>query len=387
MRIGSHAEGLMVYLCKYMNEKLIGLNKVKMRILILLLIMMGGQVQANNPDSLLTRWINGKKFLLHKVSPKETYSSLSRQYHVPVAEIQAANPKSVNLKIGEVIHIPVSASTATTTTIPSQSPAKSVVEQQESPKVKPTAPSSPSKEGNSKQTHTVQKGETLYAISKMYGMSVDEVKKINGLNSNAVAVGQKLKVNTLSKSVIPVQQEIVKAATEVKTVNENETKEIVVKSSPAVAPKEEVKETPKEIVTTPVILETTKTIENKSTDTTELPKVYNNPGTSRSSVIEKDPKSGVEVEKVTEIGVATWLVEGDLNQNKFYALHRTAPVGSIIKVTNRMNNNSVFVKVVGTLPDTGDNNAAIIKITQAAAQRIGAIDQKFTAELSYGITR
>ena len=384
MRIGSHAEGLMVYLCKDMNEKLIGLNKVKMRILILLLIMMGGQVQANNPDSLLTRWINGKKFLLHKVSPKETYSSLSRQYHVPVAEIQAANPKSVNLKIGEVIHIPVSVSTATTTTSPSPSPAptKIVTEKQESPKIKATTPSSPSTEGISKQSHTVQKGETLYAISKMYGMSVDEVKKINGLNSNAVAVGQKLKVNTLSKSVIPVQQEIVKSSTEIKTVNENESKEIVVKSTPVVTPKEEVKETVKEITSTPVIVEST-----KSTDTTELPKVYNNPGTSRSSVIEKDPKSGVEVEKVTEIGVATWLVEGDLNQNKFYALHRTAPVGSIIKVTNRMNNNSVFVKVVGTLPDTGDNNAAIIKITQAAAQRIGAIDQKFTAELSYGITR
>lgn len=374
MRIRSHADGLMVYLCKDMNEKLIGLNKMKMRILILLLIMMGGQVQANNPDSLLTRWINGKKFLLHKVSPKETYSSLSRQYHVPVAEIQAANPKSVNLKIGEVIHIPVSASTTT--------PTKSVVEQQESPKVKSTTPSSPSTEGNSKQTHTVLKGETLYGISKMYSMSVDDLKKINALNSNAVAVGQKLKVNALSKSVIPIQQEIVKTSTEVKTVNENETKEIVVKSTPAVTPKEEVKETAKEIASTPVIVEST-----KSADTTELPKVYNNPGTSRSSVIEKDPTSGVEVEKVTEIGVATWLVEGDLNQSKFYALHRTAPVGSIIKVTNRMNNNSVFVKVVGTLPDTGDNNAAIIKITQAAAQRIGAIDQKFTAELSYGINR
>ena len=380
MRIESHAEGLILYLCKDMNEKLIGLNKVKMRILILLLIMMGGQVQANNPDSLLTRWINGKKFLLHKISPKETFSSLSRQYHVPVSEIQAANPKSTILKIGEVIHIPVSTST------PTPAPTKSLAEKQESPKVKASTPSSPSTEGISKQSHTVQKGETLYAISKMYGMSVDEVKKINGLNSNAVAVGQKLKVNALTKSAIPVQQEIVKASTEVKTVNENESKEIVVKSTPPVTPKEEVKESVKEpvkeVTSTPVIVEST-----KSTDTTELPKVYNNPGTSRTSVIEKDPKSGVEVEKVTEIGVATWLVEGDLNQNKFYALHRTAPVGSIIKVTNRMNNNSVFVKVVGTLPDTGDNNAAIIKITQAAAQRIGAIDQKFTAELSYGITR
>jgi rare lipoprotein A (peptidoglycan hydrolase) len=85
--------------------------------------------------------------------------------------------------------------------------------------------------------------------------------------------------------------------------------------------------------------------------------------------------------------VAAWMNEGDLNQNKFYALHRTAPVGTIIKVTNRMNNNSVFVKVVGLLPETGDNNNFIIKITQAAAQRIGALDQKFTAELSYGISK
>ena len=72
-----------------------------------------------------------------------------------------------------------------------------------------------------------------------------------------------------------------------------------------------------------------------------------------------------------------------MNQNKFYALHRTAPIGTIIKVTNRMNNNSVYVKVIGILPSTGDNENILIKITQAAAQRIGALDQRFQAELSY----
>ncbi|MBK7966804.1 MAG: LysM peptidoglycan-binding domain-containing protein [Bacteroidetes bacterium] len=340
-----------------------------MRILIVLLIMFGLQVQAQNLDSAMTRWVNGKKYILHRISPKETYSSLSRQYHVPVAEIQAANPKSTNLKIGETVNIPVNSSTPTKssdTNIPATIS-------------KPSPVTDISLEGNSKKTHTVQKGETLYAISKSYNMNVDDLKKLNGLNSNAVSIGQKLKVLAISKTVSPIQQEVGIAAKVEKVVTENSSVESKVneESTPA----------PKEIVTTPVVIESTKAIENKSLDSTELPKVYNNPGTSRTSVIEKDPKSGVEVEKVTEIGVATWITESDLNQNKFYALHRTAPVGSIIKVTNRMNNNSVFVKVVGTLPDTGDNNAAIIKITQAAAQRIGAIDQKFTAELSYGLTR
>ena len=91
--------------------------------------------------------------------------------------------------------------------------------------------------------------------------------------------------------------------------------------------------------------------------------------------------------KIVETGVVSWFGDGDLNQNKFYALHRTAPIGTIIKVTNRMNNNSVFVKVVGALPTTGDNENIILKITQAAAQRIGALDQKFQAELNYAIAQ
>lgn len=375
-----------------MNEKVIGLKKVKLSILIVILALLGGHVQANNPDSLATRWINGKKFVLHKIGAKETYSSLSRQYHVPVADIQAANPNAVNLKIGEIIYVPAGTTTER----------KSVEAEKEPALPKPAAVVSKQDKDQSTQTHVMQKGQTLYAVSRMYGMSVDDLKKLNGLTSNAVAVGQKLKVSAAAKAASEAPVEMGKATYESIIVKEVKKEVTIPKGESAPkevpAPKEEIKEVKetqevkevkeaKETITTPVILETTKATENKSLDTTGLPKVYSNPGTSRTSVIEKDPKSGVEVEKVTEVGVATWLPEGELNQNKFYALHRTAPIGSIIKVTNRMNNNSVFVKVVGTLPDTGDNNAAIIKITQAAAQRIGAIDQKFTAELSYGLTR
>ena len=50
--------------------------------------------------------------------------------------------------------------------------------------------------------------------------------------------------------------------------------------------------------------------------------------------------------------MASWIRDGDINQSKFYALHRNAPPGTIIKVTNRMNGDYVFVKVVGTLDPT-----------------------------------
>ena len=56
--------------------------------------------------------------------------------------------------------------------------------------------SSTSKSSTSKtvKTHTVKKGETLSSISRKYGCTVNDLKKWNGLKSNTVRVGQKLKI-------------------------------------------------------------------------------------------------------------------------------------------------------------------------------------------------
>lgn len=43
-------------------------------------------------------------------------------------------------------------------------------------------------------THKVRKGDTLYRISKKYGVSVKDVKRLNNLSGSFVKVGQKLKV-------------------------------------------------------------------------------------------------------------------------------------------------------------------------------------------------
>ena len=44
------------------------------------------------------------------------------------------------------------------------------------------------------QTYTVQSGDTLYGISKQFGVSVDELKRINNLTSNTITKGQILKI-------------------------------------------------------------------------------------------------------------------------------------------------------------------------------------------------
>jgi LysM repeat protein len=62
-------------------------------------------------------------------------------------------------------------------------------------KAKPSSPPQPAA-SSEKQYHTVQKGETLYRISKKYDISVEELQKLNNLSpGQALHTGQKLQVS------------------------------------------------------------------------------------------------------------------------------------------------------------------------------------------------
>jgi N-acetylmuramoyl-L-alanine amidase len=49
-------------------------------------------------------------------------------------------------------------------------------------------------------TYIVKKGDTLYGIAKKYGLSVDELKKYNNLNSSSLSIGQKIKIPSNEKN-------------------------------------------------------------------------------------------------------------------------------------------------------------------------------------------
>jgi LysM repeat protein len=52
--------------------------------------------------------------------------------------------------------------------------------------------------------YIVQKGDSLWSIARKYGISVSELKRLNGLNSNLLSVGQVLKVKGDSDSDVYV---------------------------------------------------------------------------------------------------------------------------------------------------------------------------------------
>jgi LysM repeat protein len=98
---------------------------------------------------------------------------------------------------------------------------------------------------------------------------------------------------------------------------------------------------------------------------------------AEAPVKEKGPE---DIKKKIETGIAE-LIDVPDNSGKFLALHRTAPIGTLVLVKNLTNNQSIWVKVIGRLPN-GDNKV-IIKLSPKAFEKLNAVDKRVRAEISY----
>jgi hypothetical protein len=172
--------------------------------------------------------------------------------------------------------------------------------------------------------HKVASKQTLFSLARRYGTTVDAINKENPALTNGLQVGQILK--------IPYGK----------------------------APLKEI----------PIVQDSTITM---TVDTPEVEVIIPDPS---------DELSSASFKELLEEGIAE-LIEGGETTTKFLALHRTAPTGTVIKIRNTMNDLAVYVRVIGKLPDTGDNEKVIIKINKRTYDQLKALDNRFLVELSY----
>lgn len=160
----------------------------------------------------------------HVVKRGETLSKIASAYGVSVADIKKWNKlkrnsiaKGKKLKIntyervatGKKKAAPVLAESAAAVQNDSiaavstdsimaettQAPAKAEAEKPATPVKKAEQAKTNTKTAAKPRIHTVKKGDNLFRISKMYkGVTIDEIKKLNGLKSDDLKVGQKLKI-------------------------------------------------------------------------------------------------------------------------------------------------------------------------------------------------
>ena len=109
--------------------------------------------------------VGAEEFWLHPVVKGETLYAISRKYGVPQSTVAAANPQIYyGVKEGQVLRIPIPEGLRT------------------------------KKENLGYKLHQVKAGENLYAISRLYGVPVADIRKANALISDTIQLNEILRI-------------------------------------------------------------------------------------------------------------------------------------------------------------------------------------------------
>ncbi|MBI2259065.1 MAG: LysM peptidoglycan-binding domain-containing protein [Flavobacteriia bacterium] len=131
-------------------------------------------VSYTQTDSLQTEEVNGKKYFVHFVQQGNTLYGISKKFNRKAEDILLINPDIENgLQIGQKILVPFD---------------ENKIEEN-----KLTYSFS--------STHTVQKSETLYSISKRYEITMEDLIKLNPGVENGLSIGQILTLPSNAKSI------------------------------------------------------------------------------------------------------------------------------------------------------------------------------------------
>ena len=138
----------------------------------------------------------------HIVRPGETLWSISQKYGIKLSALKSKNRirKDNELKAGMVLNLQEHRKRGDEiprVNLTTPAPTRQVVTSSQTSTVTQPAPvtstQNSSGASSSRVTHTVSSGETLYAISKKYGVTINQLKDWNNIGTqNIISIGQKL---------------------------------------------------------------------------------------------------------------------------------------------------------------------------------------------------
>lgn len=368
------------------------------------------------PDSIGVERKGNKNLVLYQVEKGETLFGITRKYRTTVGEVQRLNPElKAGIKLGQIIRVPALSNTA-----PAATAAK------------------PADNAELQKVHVVTSGQTLFAIAKQYKVSVANLQSWNNLSGAGLVEGQQLIVSNPGSTSAPTLAAAPKPAPKPEPKAEVAPQP---KAQPKAEPKPEPKPEPK--MAPQQALDATAAVESKPTVIRHVvkagetlyaiartynaqpeqikkdnnladgslkvgqpleirrgapldeqavakpaapiaEKVAEAKGESTDSAAAEARGLGTPAtfERVVEHGVAE-LVDNDAGSRNYFCLHRTAPIGKIIQVVNEMNGARVFVRVIGKLPETGNNDKVAIKISRKAFEALAPADKRFPVEITY----
>lgn len=153
-------------------------------VLVIILVALSFSIYAQT-EGLKKETINGKDYYLYPVEQGNTLYSISKKFNVSLQELTDANPEvEKGLSVGQTLKIPAAKQTTNDATLPS----------------------------TDYVIHSSQQGETMYSISRLYGVPVKDLIKHNPdyeqylpLNAN-VKIPKKLISEKPSDEVTPIEK-------------------------------------------------------------------------------------------------------------------------------------------------------------------------------------
>ncbi len=360
-------------------------------ILLALLFNLSVSKAAVTRDSIGVENLKGKKVILHKVVAKDTYYSIGRRYNVSPKVIMSFNDDKF-LQIDVIIRVP--------TDLPFNAPA---IKPGNTP-VSPVNVQTTTGDGTYIE-HVVKPKESLNKIAETYGTTVEDLKQLNNLTTSNLKIAQVLKVH--AKPALTPDQPTVSPAVAVQTPAVQTPAPKVTPVSPredfvehTVASNETIYSIATRYGLTMDQLKAKNDLKDNSLHVGQkllikgqypvkpayTPPPAMDPKSDTSSL--KDPSlryppSRYGLNQVDEKGTGVWIMDADLDPSKMLVLHRTAPIGTVMKITNPMSNRSTFAKVVGKFTENESTKDVIIVMTKAVADALGALDKRFFCNLTY----
>ena len=338
---------------------------------------------------------DGKRYILHRVDQGQTLYAIARRYGRSVADVKAANPDlNESVRYDQVVRVPIPDGALSRKEAKAVDKAIRKEEKQVAREAKitnsddaPVGGKGPKKADDPARAgiHVVEPGQTLYSLAIRYGVPRADVRKWNNLANDNILIGQALIVSerayqarvpaTASSPPTPPKPDTPTRPAPVKPAETKPTST----SRPDAKPDRPTPPRPDESAAT-----------TRRPDTNTAPERTDRPAAAKPDEVEiiELPRPGNDApmpargRRVSSSGVAE-MIDGADDSGKYLALHRTAPIGTLVQVRNAFNSQSLWVKVIGRLPDTGVNDKILVKLSTQAFAKLSPDDRRFRAEVSY----
>ena len=235
--------------------------------------------------------------------------------------------------------------------------------------------------------HEMAENETLYSLSRFFGLQLEELYNYNPqLIQNTWDIGQKVWVPLSNRCIIRYP-----------------SNQIEIKDAPPIVYRAKAGDTMYGIAKTQFKMPVDDLLVRNNLENHVLslgqelllgwfvPKppsntpyvYYTDPRFARSNSLGKfyEKGKGDKTEKY-EQGIAYWQKNGDMGSD-LYALHRTAPINSVLSILNPMTERTVYAKVMGRLPENVYPDKVMVVISPKVANLLGALDGQFFVKVRY----